>query len=86
MWPRHSGFGVTSSPLVENLCGLVGIKDITVKLNGRRRKIDNVVKAWLRAVTSQGVPHDGVEGSGTYVREVFHRAKLPYGLRRGVDV
>ena len=61
MWPRHSGFGVTSSPLVENLCGLVGIKDITVKLNGRRRKIDNVVKAWLRAVTTMDgrVPSGG---------------------------
>jgi hypothetical protein len=32
----------------------------------------------------QTLPHDGIEGSGVYVREVLPR--LPTGLRRGVDV
>jgi ribosomal protein S5 len=86
MWPRPSGFGLTASPLVEQLCSLAGLRDVTAKLNGRRRNVDGVVKAWLQAVTTQSPPHDGVEGGGVYVREVFHRAKLPYGLRRGVDV
>jgi hypothetical protein len=146
MWPRRAGFGVTASPLVEQLCGLAGIRNITVKLNGRRRNVDNVVKvgpgghagwlwgralagwlsftsasfadrdiqsppptppnppplpqppprppshakptvqAWLHAVTTQTPPHDGVEGGGVYLREVYHRPKLPFGLRRGVDV
>lgn len=86
MWPRPSGFGITASPLIEQLCFLAGIKNVTIKLNGRRRNIDNVVKAWLHAVTTQSVPHDGVEGSGVYVREVYHRDKLPIGLKRGVDI
>ena len=38
----------------------------------------------------QSVPHDGVEGTGIYVREVFRRNgvkdTLPMGLKRGVDV
>lgn len=86
MWPRPLGFGVTASPLVEQLCSLAGIKNVTAKLNGRRANTDNVVKAWLQAVTNQAAPHDGVEGGGVYVREVYHRAKLPYKLQRGVDV
>lgn len=86
MWPRHRNFGLTASPLIETLCGLAGLSNATVKLNGRRRNIDNVVKAFMHAVTSQGLPHDGVEGSGVYVREVYHRGKLPLGLQRGVDV
>lgn len=86
MWPRPAGFGITASPLVEQLCNLAGIKNVTIKLNGRRQNIDNVVKAWLQAVCNQAAPHDGAEGSGAYIREVYHRAKLPYGLQRGVDL
>jgi ribosomal protein S5 len=86
MWPRYSGFGVSASPNVEQLCALAGLRNVTVKLTGRRRNIDAVAKIWLQAVTGQSLPHDGVEGSGVYVREVYHRAKLPFGLRRGVDV
>jgi len=86
MWPRPEGFGITASPLVQQLCGLAGMRNVTVKLTGRRRNVDNVVKAWLHAVTTQALPHDGVEGSGVYVREVYHREKLPLGLQRGVDV
>lgn len=87
MWPRRAGFGVTASPLVQQLCWLAGVRDAAVKLTGRRRKADRVAHTWLRAVAAaQSAPHDGVEGGGVYVREVYHRAKLPYRLRRGVDV
>jgi ribosomal protein S5 len=86
MWPRPAGFSITASPLIEQLCALAGLRNVTVKLTGRRRNVDNVVKAWLQAVTNQSLPHDGVEGSGVYIREVYPRAKLPFGLRRGVDV
>jgi hypothetical protein len=34
----------------------------------------------------QSVPHDGVEGSGVYMREVFYSRTLPCGLKRGVGV
>ena len=46
----------------------------------------NVVKLWLAALSSQSLPHDGVEGTGAYVREVYHKTKLPYKLKRGVDL
>lgn len=86
-WPRRAGFGVTASPLVQQLCWLAGVRDATVKLSGRRRKHDRVAHTWLRAVAQgQAAPHDGVEGGGVYVREVYHRQRLPFGLTRGVDV
>ncbi|KAI8474708.1 MAG: hypothetical protein J3K34DRAFT_407089 [Monoraphidium minutum] len=86
MWPRPLGFGLTASPMLESLCGLAGLRNATIKLNGRRRNVDNVVKAFMHALSSQSLPHDGVEGSGVYVREVYHKAKLPFGLQRGADV
>jgi len=121
------------------LCDLVGIDNITIKLSGRRRNIKKVLEVWqpaqvhycygpwgyaqlfdhhqhhalcyrfvcaikfdfganicvlqliatqlfVEALTTQSVPHDGVEGSGVYMREVYPWKKLPCGLRRGVDV
>lgn len=32
----------------------------------------------------QTTPHDGVEATGMYVREVYSRKELPFGLKRGV--
>lgn len=42
-------------------------------------------QVFVEAMSHQSVPHDGVEGSGVYMREVF-RGKLPCGLKRGVHV
>lgn len=86
VWPRRAGFGVTASPLITQLCELVGIRDVTIKLTGRRKNIRNVVHTFVDGLLGQSVPHDGVEGSGVYMREVFHSRTLPCGLKRGVDV
>ncbi|KAF8065626.1 mrp5 [Scenedesmus sp. PABB004] len=83
-WPRPLGFGVTASPLVTALCDLAGVKNVTVKLSGNRKNARNVVQTFVEAFGGQSPPHDGVEGSGVYMREVLKR--LPCGLRRGVDV
>lgn len=44
------------------------------------------MRCFLAALAKQATPHDGVEGTGTYVREVYYRPKLPMRLQRGVDV
>jgi small subunit ribosomal protein S5 len=85
VWPRTSGSGVTASPLMTTLCDLVGIHDVTIKLDGRRKNVANAVKTFVDAMSSQSLPHDGVEGSGVYMREVFP-GRLYWGLQRGVDL
>ncbi|KAJ9528744.1 hypothetical protein QJQ45_020645 [Haematococcus lacustris] len=85
--PRPSGWGVRGSDLVTELCNLVGIKDISVKIFGRRQSRFFVAAAFQEALSHhQTVAHDGVEGSGVYIREVFHQKELPCGLQRGTDV
>lgn len=86
IWPRVAGFGITASPLITQLCELIGLSDVTVKVTGRRKNIRNVVNAFVEALSSQSLPHDGVEGTGVYMREVYHAKTLPCGLKRGVDV
>jgi small subunit ribosomal protein S5 len=86
VWPRAAGFGITASPLITQLCELAGIKDVTIKVTGRRRNIRNVVQTFVEGLLGQSVPHDGVEGSGVYMREVWHGKELPCGLKRGVHV
>eukprot|EP00775_Hariotina_reticulata_P013786 gene13786-13907_t len=85
-WPRQLGFGITANPIITQLCDLAGIDNITIKLSGRRKNIKKVVELFVEALSNQSVPHDGVEGSGVYMREVYPWKKLPCGLRRGVDV
>lgn len=86
VWPRLAGFGLTASPLITSLCDLVGIRDATFKVTGRRRNIRNVVYTFIDALLGQSLPHDGVEGSGVYMREVYYAKQLPCGLKRGVHV
>jgi hypothetical protein len=43
------------------------------------------LQVFVEAMSNQSLPHDGVEGSGVYMREVYAK-KLPCGLQRGVDV
>lgn len=86
VWPRQLGFGVVASPLMRILCDLAGLHNVTVKLSGNRRNIKQVVYSFLNVLTNQSVPHDGVEGSGVYMREVYHKKTLPCGLQRGVDI
>lgn len=85
-WPRYAGFGLTASPLMTILCRLVGINDVTIKLTGRRKNVRNAVNTFLEGMAGQTMPHDGVEGSGVYVREVYPTSRLPTGLKRGVHV
>lgn len=84
--PRPEGWGVKAGPLVAELCGLIGLRNVSVKIYGRRTNRLFVAHALLEALAKQSTPHDGVEATGMYVREVYHSAKLPAGLRRGVDV
>lgn len=86
MWPRRMGFGITASPLITQLCELAGVQDVTIKVTGRRKNIPNVAYTFVNALVGQSLPHHGVEGSGLYIREVFAGKKLPFGLRRGVDI
>lgn len=52
---------------------------------GRRKNKMSVVRCFLEALQKQSLPHDGVEGTATYVREVYYK-KLPMRLQQGVDV
>ncbi|WIA36472.1 hypothetical protein OEZ86_007772 [Tetradesmus obliquus] len=85
VWPRELGFGVTANPVVTELCDLAGIDNVTVKVSGNRKNVRNLVQVFVEAMSNQSLPHDGVEGTGVYMREVYAK-KLPCGLRRGVDV
>eukprot|EP00879_Flechtneria_rotunda_P001675 GHRR01001835.1.p1 GENE.GHRR01001835.1~~GHRR01001835.1.p1 ORF type:complete len:360 (+),score=95.85 GHRR01001835.1:159-1238(+) len=86
VWPRQLGFGITANPLITQLCDLAGLDNVTIKVSGRRKNVRNVVQVFVEALTQQSLPHDGVEGSGIYMREVYPRKQLPCGLVRGVDV
>jgi hypothetical protein len=86
IWPRLAGVGITASPLITQLCELAGIQNVTIKVTGRRRNVCNVVHTFMEALLGQSLPHDGVEGSGVYMREVWHGRELPCGLKRGVHV
>jgi small subunit ribosomal protein S5 len=86
VWPRSAGFGITASPLMTQLSELAGFKDLTIKLTGRRKNIRNAVQTFVAAMSAQSLPHDGVEGSGVYVRERVGGRDLGWGLKRGVDV
>lgn len=89
LMPRHEGWGVKASDLVSELCGLAGIRNASIKMFGRFKNKFYVAQCFQEALSMQTTPHDGVEGKGVYVREVFNSrrgAKLPMGLQRGVDV
>jgi ribosomal protein S5 len=78
LMPRHSGWGVKASDLISELCGLVGIKDISIKLIRRSTNRFYVAQCFQEALALQNAPHDGVEGTGTYIREVFKGKDSPY--------
>ncbi|KXZ46345.1 hypothetical protein GPECTOR_44g24 [Gonium pectorale] len=86
MEPRPEGWGLTCSDLLYELCGLAGIRNISIKLRGGRTNKFFVAQCFQEALLSQSTPHDGVEASGMYIREVYSGRKLPGGLVRGVHV
>ena len=53
---------------------------------GRSKNKFYVAQCLQEALATQSMPHDGVEGTGVYVREVYNAANLPMGLERGVHV
>ncbi|KAF5828023.1 hypothetical protein DUNSADRAFT_18356 [Dunaliella salina] len=69
--PRQDGWGITANDLLLELCNLAGIRNISIKVYGRRRPKFYVAAGFLEALQHQTVPHDGVEGSGIYVREML---------------
>jgi small subunit ribosomal protein S5 len=99
MWPRPAGWGIVASDTLAALFELAGVRDVAAKASGRRKHKHHLLRAFLSAVEGQSCPHDGVEGSGVYVREVAYGAggtagrgkgvegaRLPFKLRRGRDV
>lgn len=86
LMPRPEGYGQVCSDFMSELCELIGIEDISIKIQGRRRKNKfNLVKCFMEAVQRQTLPHDGVEGKGVYVREVYSGHKLPFNIQRLPD-
>lgn len=57
-----------------------------MQLIGRIKSRFFVAQCFAEALQRQSLPTEGVEGSATYVREVFYKRKLPAGLKRGVHV
>ncbi|GFR46973.1 hypothetical protein Agub_g8625 [Astrephomene gubernaculifera] len=84
--PRPEGWGLCCSDLMYELCNVVGIRNISIKIRGRRVNKFFVAQCFQEALLKQTTPHDGVEATGMYVREVYHKKHLPWGLKRGVDV
>ena len=62
--------------MLYELMTLIGIKNISVKVTGRRKNKVNVVKALIGALQKQTTAHDGVEGTGIYMREVYYRKNV----------
>jgi small subunit ribosomal protein S5 len=95
MWPRPAGSGLVASDALAALLELAGVRDVAAKASGRRKHRAHLLRAFLAAVGGQSLPHDGVEGSGVYVREVLYGAgsagrgkgaeggRLPWKMARG---
>ncbi|EFJ40605.1 hypothetical protein VOLCADRAFT_99580 [Volvox carteri f. nagariensis] len=86
LMPRPEGWGLRCSDLMYELCNVVGLRNVSIRLRGRVKNKFYVAQCFQEALLKQTTPHDGVEATGMYVREVYARKELPYGLRRGVDV
>nr|8A22_Be Chain Be, uS5m [Polytomella magna]8APN_Be Chain Be, uS5m [Polytomella magna]8APO_Be Chain Be, uS5m [Polytomella magna] len=80
--PRTSGWGLRCSNLFYELCSLAGIRDLTVDVSGATRNKFFVAKAFFDALQKQTAPHDGVEGTGVYVKEVVRRPVVNLGTYR----
>ncbi|KAG2490039.1 hypothetical protein HYH03_011504 [Edaphochlamys debaryana] len=68
--PRPEGWGLRCSDLLYELCNLAGIRDVSIKIRGRRKNKFFVAKCFQEALLRQTTPHDGVEATGMYIREV----------------
>ncbi|KAG2438245.1 hypothetical protein HYH02_010944 [Chlamydomonas schloesseri] len=71
LMPRPSGWGLRCPDLLYELCGLVGVRDASVRVRGQRKNKFFVAQCFLEALQKQTTPHDGVEATGMYIREVF---------------
>lgn len=72
LMPRYEGWGVKASDLLSELMGLIGIKNISVRLIGNAQSKFYVAACLKEALAMQNVPQDGIEGSGVYLREVLN--------------
>ncbi|GIL55964.1 hypothetical protein Vafri_11429 [Volvox africanus] len=86
MMPRPEGWGLRCSDLMYELCNVVGIRNVSIRLRGGVKNKFYVAQCFQEALLKQTTPHDGVEATGIYVREIYARNELPYRLTRGVDV
>lgn len=80
LMPRPEGWGLRCSDLLYELCSVAGIRNISIKLIGRRQSKFYVAQCFMEALQQQTTPHDGVEGTGMYIREVYRNdaAHRPY--------
>lgn len=52
MRPRPAGSGLTAHSIIQGLCELSGIRDISANIEGSTNKL-NIVRAWFAAVQKQ---------------------------------
>ncbi|GLC61826.1 hypothetical protein PLESTB_001807700 [Pleodorina starrii] len=86
LMPRPEGWGLRCCDLMYELCNVVGIRNVSIQLRGNLSNKFYVAQCFQEALLKQTTPHDGVEATGMYVREVYRHKELPYGRKRGVDV
>ncbi|MEW5306957.1 MAG: hypothetical protein WDW36_009384 [Sanguina aurantia] len=81
LMPRPEGWGTKCNSLLYELCHLVGLRNVSIKVMGRRKNKFFVAQAFLEALQKQSTPYDGVEGTGMYMREKYSKS-LPAGLKK----
>ncbi|KAK9462551.1 mitochondrial 37S ribosomal protein uS5m [Lipomyces oligophaga] len=77
LWPRAAGFGVRTNHLIQQMCSVAGIRDLSGKVTGSRNKM-NTVKCFLNALMSQKLPHEIAISRGKKlvdVRATYFQAK-----------
>lgn len=68
MWPRSRGFGLHCNDLLFQVCELVGVQDISIKVIGSRSKF-NTVHAFFEALENTKSALEAAEEKGVYLRE-----------------
>ncbi|CAD7703593.1 unnamed protein product [Ostreobium quekettii] len=73
LWPRPRGFGVVANDMLFQVCELIGLMDVSIKVLGRKNRF-NTIKALFEALEKIPTPLEQAEEQGVYMRE---RACLP---------
>ncbi|GMH34464.1 hypothetical protein BSKO_02298 [Bryopsis sp. KO-2023] len=68
MWPRSRGFGVRCNDVLYQVCELIGLQDISIKVIGSRSKF-NTIRAFFDALEKTRSALEMAEEKGVYLRE-----------------